>query len=163
MLKLGFTHSLCRQTLKELSTTSLKASLSIWLAKESKVWSAPPVQEEIKSINCKLLNQENIKPLPRKRKLSSPVPSVQKQPALPNVFSFINKGSTCYANAILQVLAALPQLWDRPVAALNFPSPLISSFIKVMHQHSSAKSARDPSKFFVALENKVVRSEANAI
>ena len=67
---------------------------------------------------------------------------------------FINKGNTCYANTILQVLAALPQLWDRPVAALNFPSRLISSFITVVHQHSSTKSARDLSKFLVALENK---------
>ena len=79
----------------------------------------------------------------------APVYSV---PSLKNTNKYcgiINKGSTCYANVILQCLKVFPVLWS---AHDLIKSTLHSSVRKIMFQLHSAKSPIDPSFFVKSLK-----------
>ena len=66
----------------------------------------------------------------------------------------INKGSTCYANVILQYLKVFPVLWS---SNDQIKSTLYSSVRKIMFQLHSAKSPIDPSFFLKSLKDVFIR------
>ena len=72
---------------------------------------------------------------------------------------FINKGNTCYMNAMLQALSALTGFWSAlpalTPASDNVP-PLVVAFCQVMFQLQSSKKSIDPSGFLDAFSRFMV-------
>ena len=74
----------------------------------------------------------------------------------PLQFGFINKGNTCFANAILQKLSVLPLLWNRVPS--ESPSALLKSITLNMKIKSRSNKPVDPSNFLWALSRKISES-----
>ena len=64
---------------------------------------------------------------------------------------FVNKGNTCYANSILQILSVLPSVWSK-WASESQVCPLIACISRNVSALSSSKTAIDPSDFLRALQ-----------
>ena len=76
----------------------MECSFCIWLARSNKDWTPSTANCNLKKSSLSSLKQI-IKPVSN-TKSTHPV-------------GFINKGNTCYANSILQVLSVVPNLWNR--------------------------------------------------
>ena len=66
--------------------------------------------------------------------------------------SFINKGSTCYANSILQVLSVMPMLRNRVPSESNHLSPMLQAISLNMVVKKNSTKPIDPSNFLWALK-----------
>ena len=103
--KLGFNNKLIRNIIKKLSKSSMECSFCIWLARNNKEWTP--------ATNCKLNDssketynaQSSVSSLKHTAKPGSNAKSLRP-------VGFINKGNTCYANSILQILSVIPTLWN---------------------------------------------------
>ena len=117
--KLGFNNKLIRNAIKKLSKSAMECCFCIWLARNTKEW-APP------ATNCKLNDSS-------KETYNSPSSTwslKQTNKPVSNAKSirpvgFINKGNTCYANSILQILSfCLPSgresLWNQTLYHLCY-------------------------------------------
>ena len=93
---LGLRNRTINTTIKQLNKCSMECSFCIWLARNNKAWSSKEIDLSLKTPEDPLVHQN---PLPTTSKTNSPLP-----------VGFINKGNTCYANVILQVLSVLPSL-----------------------------------------------------
>ena len=105
---LGLKNRTINITRKQISTCSMECSFCIWLAINNKAWST-------EKIDISLTYRQP----PAKAsslKINSPLP-----------VGFINKGNTCYVNAILQTLSVLPSLWNRLPSESPSLSPLLKS------------------------------------
>ena len=71
---------------------------------------------------------------------------------------FINKGNTCYANSILQVLSVLPSLWNKVPSESNYLSPLVKAISLNMVVKKRSTNPVDPSNFLWALKRKISSS-----
>ena len=90
-------------------------------------WLSKEIVLSLKTVEDPLVHQ-NPTPTPSKAnslKINSPLP-----------VDFINRGNTCYANAILQILSALPLLWNRA----SSESPSLCPFLKLNTQNLKIKS-----------------------
>ena len=125
-------------TIKQISKCSMECSFSIWVARNNKTWSTKEIDLSLKSSEDPLVYQ-NLSPTPSKAsslKINSPLP-----------VGFINKGNTCYANAILQTLSVLLMLWNRvPSESPSLP-PLLNSITPNMKIKSRSNKTVDPSNF----------------
>ena len=65
---------------------------------------------------------------------------------------FINKGNTCYVNSILQVLSAMPTLWNRVPSESNHLSPILQAISLNMAIKKNSTKAIDLSNFLWALK-----------
>ena len=65
---------------------------------------------------------------------------------------FINKGNTCYANSILQVLSVMPTLWNRVPSESNHLSPMLQAISLNMAVKKNSTKPIDPSNFLWALK-----------
>ena len=65
---------------------------------------------------------------------------------------FINKGNTCYANSILQVLIVVPNLWNRVPSESNTLSPMLRAISLNMAVKKNSTKPVDPSNFFMDLK-----------
>ena len=97
----------------------MECSFCIWLARNNKHWNPPA--------NCRLND-------PSKETCNSPSLSSPKQTnkSVSNTKSicpvgFINKGNTCYANCILQILSVVPNLRSRVPLESNTLSPMLQA------------------------------------
>lgn len=68
---------------------------------------------------------------------------------------FLNKGNTCYANAILQVLSTIPTLWCQSGSESFHLSPIARSISLNMAKLKQSLSPVDPSNFLWALERQM--------
>ena len=117
--KLGFSNTLIRNTIKKLSKSSMECSFCIWLARNNKDWTPStanchlndPSKETCNSPSSLSSLKQTIKPVSN-AKSTRPV-------------GFINKGNTCYANSILQVLSVVPNLWNRVPSESNTLLPML--------------------------------------
>ena len=68
---------------------------------------------------------------------------------------FINKGNTCYANSILQILSVIPTLWNRVPSKSNTLSPMLRAISRNMAIKKNSNKPVDPSNFLWALKHKL--------
>ena len=68
---------------------------------------------------------------------------------------FINKGNTCYANSILQILSVVPNLWSRVPSESNTLSPMLQAISLNMAVKKSSTKPVDPSNFLWAFKRKL--------
>ena len=68
---------------------------------------------------------------------------------------FINKGNTCYANLILQVLSVAPNLWNRVPSESNTLLPILQAIRLNMAVKKNSTKPVDPSNFLWALNCKL--------
>ena len=93
-------------------------SFCIWLTRNNKAWSTKEIDLSLKTPEDPLVYQ-NLSSIPSKAsslKINSPLP-----------VGFINKGNTCYANAILQTLSVLLSLCNRVPSESPSLSPILKS------------------------------------
>ena len=68
---------------------------------------------------------------------------------------FINKGNTCYANSILQILSVVPNLWSRVPSESNTLSPMLQAISLNMAVKKNSTKPVDPSNFLWAFKRKL--------
>ena len=68
---------------------------------------------------------------------------------------FINKGNTCFANSILQILSVVPNLWSRVPLESNTLSPMLQAISHNMAVKKNSTKPVDPSDFLWALKCKL--------
>ena len=68
---------------------------------------------------------------------------------------FINKGNTCYANSILQILSVIPTLWNRVPSESNTLSPMLRAISLKMAIKKNSNKPVDPSNFLWVLKRKL--------
>ena len=133
-------------TIKQISKCSMECSFCIWLARNNKVWSTKEIDLYFKAPEDRLVYQ-NPPSTPSKAnflKINSPLP-----------VGFINTGSTCYANAILQTLSVLSLLWNRATSESPSLSPLLKSITLNMKIKSRSNKPLAPSNFLWGLTRKI--------
>ena len=112
-------------------------------------WLSKEIDLSLETLEDQLVHQ-NPPPTPTKAnslKINSPLP-----------VDFINKGNNCYANAILQILSALPSLWNKAPSELPSLSPFLKLNTLNMKIKSRSKKAIDPSNFLWAITGKISES-----
>ena len=147
--RIGFNNRLIKSTIKKLSKLSMESSFCIWLARNNKAWT----ESSLKSTGKDFLNDNQFSPpmnSPVKDLKSSTLNSKIKSSALDPI-GFINKGNTCYANSILQVLSVLPSLWNRAPSESNYISPMLKAITLNMAVKQRSTHPVDPSNFLWAL------------
>ena len=135
-------------TIKQISKCSMECSFSIRLARNGKAWSTKEIDFFKKTSEDPLVyqNLSSTASKAKSLKINSPLP-----------VGVINKGSTCYANAILQTLSVFPLLWNR----VPSESPSLSSLHYLtlnVKMKSRSNKAVDPSNFLWALTHKISES-----
>ena len=146
---LGLRNRTINTTIKQISKCSMECSFCIWLARNNKAWSTKEIDLSLKTPEDPLVYQ-NLSSTPSKAsslKINSPLP-----------VGFINKGNTCYANAILQTLSVFPSLWNRVPSESPSLSPLLKSITLNMKIKSRSNKPVDPSNFLWALTRKISES-----
>ena len=119
--KLSSNNTLIRNTIKKLSKSSMECPFCIWLARNNKDWTPS-------AANCKL-NDPSKEICKSPSSLSSPkqtTKSVSNTKSIRPV-GFINKGNTCYANSILQILSVMHNLCSRVPSESNILSPMLQA------------------------------------
>ena len=98
-------------TIKQQSKCLMECNVCIWLARNNKVWSSKGIDLSLKTPEDSLVHQNPLWTLSKANylKINLPLP-----------VGFINKGNSCYTNAILQTLSVLPSLWNRVPQSHHF-------------------------------------------
>ena len=171
---LGLPSKLCRSTINNLSSVSLKYSFDIWMAINSCNWkletSYPSNFHPVNSLSPSSVTVVQ----PKTRKVPSTpsstrtvfeanspkVPAADTVQKLRNHFhcGLFNKGNTCYVNVILQAVRPLSAFWSDSSTPLQTTSLLASLFRRVMAKLDSSKSCVDPSFFLTSLTNSLRKS-----
>ena len=135
---LGLMNRTINTTIKQFSKCSVECSFCIWLARNNKAWPSKQIDLSLKTPEDPLVHQNPLSTTSKTNslKINSPLP-----------VGFINKGSTCYANAILQLLSVLPLLWIRVPSESSSLSPLLKSITLNMKIKSRSNKPVDPSNF----------------
>ena len=143
--KLGFNNTLIRNNIKNFSKSSMECSFCIWLARNNKEWTSTTnlkVKDSLKE-SC---NSPSPMPYPKQK-----IKPVSKANSIRPI-GFINKGNTCYANSILQVLSVMPTLWNRVPSESNHLSPMLRTISLNMAVKKNSTKPIDPSNFLWALK-----------
>ena len=146
---LGLRNCTINTTIKQIRKCSMEWSFCIWLAINNKAWSTKEIDLSLKTLEDPLVYQ-NLWSTPSKAsslKINSPLP-----------VGFINKGNTCYANAILQTLSVFPSLWNRKPSESPSLSPLLKSITLNMKIKSRSNKPVDLSNFLWALTRQTSES-----
>ena len=108
--------------------------------------------------------------VPRKNSSSSaatvtpstiPVPSEREKAEsnrLQNLSDLVNKGNTCYANAILQCLNAFSKFSHVLSSISNGNNKLSNALLKIFYKLRTSKTFVDPSAFLKSLSDVVIKS-----
>lgn len=142
--RLGFSGKHSSQVAKSLSSVSLQASFAIWLSRKSKAWNGQSPESKIHSCSSKSSHSS----LP-----TSEPSNVSVTKPYPDRTGFVNKGNTCYANAILQTFSVLPFIWSQSDSAAV--CPLVQTVFLNLNLLKRSRTATDPSNFLRALETEI--------
>ena len=105
--KLCFSNKLIRSTIKKLCKSSMECSFCIWLARNIKEWTPYPINYKLDNYSQETYNSpSSMSSLKQTTRPGSIAKSIRP-------VDFINKGNTCYANSILQILSVIPTPWNR--------------------------------------------------
>ena len=137
--KLGFNNTLIRNNIKDFSKSSMECSFCIWLAR-NKEWTST-TNLKVKDSLKKSSNSPSPRPYPKQN--IKPVPKANSICPV----GFINKGNTCYANSILQVLSVMPTLWNRVPSESNHLSPMLRAISLNMAVKKNSTKPINPSNF----------------
>ena len=127
----------------------MESSFCIWLVRDNVVWQSvelnfPLTNTSPPESSSPIILQANIK----NNLKNSPTPS--KSPV-----DFISKGSTCYANTILQALSVIPLLWRASSAESAELFRLLKSIVLNMVIKEKSAVPIDPSNSLWALKPKI--------
>ena len=163
--------------LRNLGQTSLKASYGIWLARDNENWKPDPIEweplqkaafcvpkppkvhlpsDKLPSVkiatDSRKTEQRNISkanlsfnstPPPKKQTKYKPVPRIP--------LGIQNMGNSCYANATLQALFVLPEIW-KPIPSDHVAQvPLLRAFFATMLSINTGKGVIRPNQFLSQL------------
>ena len=146
--KLGFNNKLIRNTIKKLRKSSMECSFCIWLARNNKEWT-PAANCNLNDSSKETYNSESsMSSLKQTTKPGSNAKSLRP-------VGFINKGNTCCANSILQILNVIPTLWNRVPSQSNTLSPMLRAISLNMTIKKNSSKPTDPSNFLWALQRKL--------
>ena len=143
---LGLRNLVINTTIKLQSKCSMKCSFCIWLARNNKAWSFKDIDLSLKTTKDPLVHQNPHSAFSKTNSF---------KPNSPVQVHFINKGNTCYTNAILHALSVLPPLWVRVLSQSSSLSPLLKSIILNMKTKSRSNKPFDPSNFLWANSFKI--------
>ena len=138
--KLGFNNTLIRNNIKNFSKSSMECSFCIWLARNNKEWTSTTnlkVKDSLKE-SC---NSPSPMPYPKQK-----IKPVSKANSIRPV-GFINKGNTCYANSILQVLSVILTPRNRVPSESNHISPMLRAISINMFFKKNSNKSIDTSNF----------------
>ena len=163
--RLGFSNKLAFSTTKKVGLTCMKSSFCIWLARNSKAWSQDLLPSSSQPSPVKVSKVKSpLSSIPEDSEVSFNPSSLAKSDSLKKDTQssservkhagLINKGNTCYANSILQVLSVIPSLWSQSSSETPCLSQLVKSVAHIMSLLNRS-SPVDPSKFLRALERKI--------
>ena len=146
--KLGFNNKLIRNTIKKLRKSSMECSFCIRLVRNNKEWN-PAANCKLNDSSKETYNSESsISSLKQTTKPGSNAKSLRP-------VGFINKGNTCWANSILQILSVIPTLWNRVPSESNTLSPMLRAISLNMTMKKNSSKLVDPSNFLWALKRKL--------
>ena len=148
--RLGIDKSLLRSTIITLRKISIESSFYIWLSRDSKVWNAPNLQSESNNQKIPTNNKKKSRPVENNIDIDC---TVQREKVIERHASFINKGNTCYANSILQILSTIPSFWCQGSSESGPISPLAKAISLNLSLLKKRSSAIDPSNFLIVLQN----------
>ena len=144
--KLGFNNALIRNNIKNISKSSTECSFCFWLARNNKKWTfttnlkvKDSLNESCNSPSPRPYPKQNIKPVPKTNSICP--------------IGFINKGNTCYANSILQVLSVMSMLWNRVPSESNHLSPMLRAISLNMAVKKNSTKPIHPSKFLWTIKH----------
>ena len=126
----------------------MECSFCIWLTRNNKHWNPAAI--------CKL-NDLSKETCNSPSSLSSPKQtnkSVSNTKSI-RLVGFINKGNTCYANSILQILSVVPNLWSRVPPESNTLSPMLQAISLNMAVKKNSTKPFDPPNFLWTLKRKL--------
>ena len=121
----------------------------IWLAQNNKAWSSKEIDLVLKSPEDPIVHQNPP---------STTSQTNSKRTKLPLTVGFINKGSTCYADAMPQALSAFPSLSNRAPSQSSSLSPFLKSVSLNMKIKSRSNKPVDPSNFLWTVTRKASES-----
>ena len=152
--RLGLNTKETKVVLSELTSTAIQCSFIIWLNRDNKIWN------EQTTSTFDIPKKAPRKHTPFKNKVSKHSNAKYSQP-LSKFYrpGFINKGNTCYMNALLQALSVLTGFWSTLPALASEEhhiSPLVAAYCQIMFFLKSSKNPIDPSCFLDAFSRFMV-------
>ena len=127
----------------------MKCFFCIWLARNNKEWTPSATNCKLNDSSKETYNsQSSMSSLKQTTKPGSNAKSLRP-------VGFINKGNTCYANSILQILSVIPTLWNRVPSESNTLSPMLRAISLNMTIKKNSSKPVDPSNFLWALKRKL--------
>ena len=127
----------------------MESSFCIWLARDNVAWHSVELNAPVPNTHP----PESSNPSIPKAKINNSLPNSVTHSKSP--IGFINKGNTCYANTILQVLSVIPLLWRTSSAESAQLSPLLKSITLNMAIKERSTVPIDPCNFLWALKHKI--------
>ena len=161
--RLGLSNKLAFSTARKVGQTSMKASFCIWLGRSSREWSqdllppsaTPLVQASKDTPSLSTPIEAVVAPNIPTKPLCFVKPVAPREPTgSEKHVGLLNKGNTCYANSILQVLSVIPSLWSQSASETGDISRLTKTVSLVVSLLDRAAAPVDPSNFLRALANK---------
>ena len=146
--KLGFNNTFIRSNIKNFSKSSMECSFCIWLARNNKEWTST-TNLKVKGSLKESCNSPSPMPYPKQK-----INPVSKANSIRPI-GFINKGNTCYANSVLQVLSVMPMLWNRVPSESNHLPPMLQAISLNM------AVKKNSIKLFLGLKTQFVKHESN--
>ena len=126
----------------------MEYSFCIWLARNNKEWT-PDANSKLNDSSKETYNsQSSMSSFKETTKPGSNAKSLRP-------VGFINKGNTCYADSILQILSVIPTLWNRVSSESNTLSPMLQAISLNMAIKKNSNKSVDPSNFLWALKRKL--------
>ena len=127
----------------------MESSFCIWLARNNKDWTPSTANCNLNDPSKETCNSPSS--LSSLKQIIKPVSNTKST----HPVGVINKGNTCYANSILQVLSAVPNLWSRAPSESNTLSHMLRAISVNMAVKNNSTKPVDPSNFLWALKRKL--------
>ena len=143
--------------LSEITSTAIQCSFVNWLNRDHKIWN------EQATSTFDITRKAPRKHTPFKNKVSKHS-NIKYSQTLSKFYrpGFINKGNTCYMNALLQALSVLTGFWSALPALASEEqdiSPLVGAYCQIMFFLKSSKNPIDPSCFLDAFSRFMVSND----